>query len=217
MEAYLKLSKADQERYLSLPEDQRKEMLAPLIAEIENQQAVSKQSDAELKAKIPDLKPGETVKLSDGTSYKRNSDMTLTKRSLDAPTRTYVTTTYSADSSTILSQDIPSKIKLNGNKYVPTHVTYKNGKPDCQDTDFTDIQRNSISNSAPSSSLLGLMRSKQNYSSQVFNDNKGNALVTFKDGKYFDKKGKEIDQFKAMDILDKALDKNQLGHLIQNF
>lgn len=48
-------------------------------------------------------------------------------------------------------------------------------------------------------------------------DKSGNVLVEYKNGKFFDAKGKEIHEDKIVDLLNKAKDKNNLARIVQNF
>lgn len=56
-----------------------------------------------------------------------------------------------------------------------------------------------------------------NVSSTKIVDKSGNVLVEYKNGKFFDAKGKEIHEDKIVDLLNKAKDKNNLARIVQNF
>ena len=56
-----------------------------------------------------------------------------------------------------------------------------------------------------------------NVSSTKIVDKSGNVLVEYRNGKFFDAKGKEIHEDKIVDLLNKANDKNNLARIVQNF
>ena len=56
-----------------------------------------------------------------------------------------------------------------------------------------------------------------NVSSTKIVDKSGNVLVEYKNGKFFDAKGKEIHEDKIVDLLNKANDKQNIARIVQNF
>lgn len=48
-------------------------------------------------------------------------------------------------------------------------------------------------------------------------DKSGKVLVEYKNGKFFDAKGKEIHEDKIVDLLNKANDKQNIARIVQNF
>ncbi len=63
--------------------------------------------------------------------------------------------------------------------------------------------------------IYGTIRESGKFPEQTFKDTNGDVLVSFKDGKWFNEKGKEISREKAYKIMDKAKEANDIGEFVQ--
>lgn len=185
----------------------------------------------EVENMIANLKPGEEFKyietlrgsdfyIENSVFWTRQQDNTLIKNlfTFDG----YLNTHYEADGKTLISKQVPFYgFTLKNCEHLISTTHYETGKPVYNDLDLTGVDMDktnfSISYDAGIKFLNIMKIGQQTYSSQIYNDNKGEVLVKLENGKYFDKKGKEIDATKAEEIIAKAFDKNQMGHFIQNY
>lgn len=108
-------------------------------------------------------------------------------------------------------------------KNIPSQLNYVDDKLNSRDIDISNselfadrstgwklrdyIKKNSIM----------IDNKEYNVSSTKIVDKSGNVLVEYKNGKFFDAKGKEIHEDKIVDLLNKAKDKNNLARIVQNF
>ncbi len=189
----------------------------------------------EVENMIANLKPGEKFKYQAKSSFSgdnlrfseskpvlwtRQQDNTLIKSELSFDGK--LNTHYEADGKTLISKQAPLYgFTLKNRKHLISTTHYKTGKPVYNDLDLTGVDMDktnfAFSYDAGIKFLNIMKKGQQTYSSQIYNDNKGEVLVKLENGKYFDKKGKEIDAAKAEKIIAKAFDKNQMGHFIQNY
>ena len=156
---------------------------------------------------------------------------------------TCVKSHYNADHTTLISQEVPTEMALpsidaaRGSNYVST-INYDNGKPTTLVTDISDIENKTDNGwsthgkADPITQLLDSVELESNLDKRrtenlekdyditksgnvVFKDKKGNVILSFKDGVYYDKKGKEIDRggenSGAWKILYKAHNKGDLA------
>lgn len=203
---------------------------------------VKQYTPEEIQNKIDNLKPGQTFEHSrksvvdwgsgsrveqKSITWQRNDDNTLTKIDSEFSQGRFnsLRTNYEADGKTKISEEVINRdINSYGGrdvKPVKSVINYKDGAKETRVTDFSDKNAMNVlskQTNMPATTILHAFRKNaDDYSSQVVNNKKGEALVTYKDGKYFDKKGKEIDSDKANNILEKAFNKKQLGQMIQNY
>ncbi len=199
----------------------------------------------EINAKIADLKPGEEFKYQYSSGYslgsssfheskpikwKREDDGTLTKTTREfvyADNGTVVLNLsehYSADGKTLLDKDTNAK-SLVCAKELKSTIHYQNGKTTDITTDLTNVDKHLLKRGLYGSydSASRLLSSLTNqakidsdkFSSQEFRNTDGESVVIFKDNKFFNEKGKEIDFDKAHKILSKLNESGKLGSLVQ--
>lgn len=155
--------------------------------------------------------------------WTRNSDNTLTKQEQlfsEVPEgyngKTTLETHYAPDGKTKLSEE---KTNVIGNtRYVSTEI-YKGGKRDSIITNFANAVENVSGDSTTSGAqyVKYLKNNAGQFSSNEISDRNGNTLLTFKDGKFFDKKGVEMDEAAACKIIEHAKNNNTLGNLVQTY
>ncbi len=191
-------------------------------------------TNQEIKASVDNLKPGEQFTYYNNSNisgknsslavvWTRNEDNTLTRTEqlfTEVPEnydgKTTLTTNYASDGKTKLSEERTNVI---GNtRYISTE-NYEKGKRSSIVTNFADAVENVENASATSSSqcIKYLKDNAGQFKSNVFNDSNGNVLLTFKDGKFYNAKGAEIDENNASAILENARNKNMLGNLVQTY
>lgn len=106
---------------------------------------------------------------------------------------------------------------------IPSQLNYVDNKLNSQDIDISNIELDGdrdtgkrlkdylVRNSIP------IDNKEYNVFSTKIVDKSGKVLVEYKNGKFFDAKGKEIHEDKIKDLLYKAQDKNNLARIVQNF
>lgn len=192
---------------------------------------------------IKNLKPGESysymhkesLNWTTGQSYtetpitwKREEDSTLTKTTRefvnDGRYRKIVNLSehYSSDGKELLSADVVGGLPFA--KTLIASESYENGKPVTRNTDLTNLnERLGGTQIGLGDPVTRMLRSVERvgmtnkYELQEFKDNDGKTIISFKDGNFYNAKGKEIDMNKAWDILDKSNTKGKLASLIQNY
>jgi len=164
--------------------------------------------------------------------WKRETDGTLTNivpefsnDSNNRPIILRLATSYAADGKTVLSKEFAAD-SLPLAKELKSVAKYENGKPTNLTTDLTNLdkdlrklRRESSSNTPVGRVLSSLVwqpvRHSSTFSTQEFKDTNGNAVVTYRDGEFFNQKGKKISFDKANKILSKLYEANQLSSLVQ--
>lgn len=234
---------------------QYKEDEAPAVDTPDNKTPVSQEKSKpksytkeDIENNIKNLKPGESFTYNSKKSYnwgfgssyeeknitwKREDDGTLVKieptfvpTSSGRETVQDLSTHYSADGKTIVSEDVTGKFKFA--KELKSTKHYENEKLSTLTTDLTNIDKkieksSYIGNSDPIIRVLSSItkqvqnHEKNPFSVQEFKDTSGNSVVSFKDGKFYNDKGKEISYEKAHKILSKLKEKNELGTLVQSY
>lgn len=114
-------------------------------------------------------------------------------------------------------------LKQKDGRNIPTRLNYVNNQLSNRDIDISNIEvRSSHSTGWNLRDYLknnqAMIDNKQyKISSTKIEDKSGKVLVEFKNGKFYDAKGKEIPESKIADILNKANDKHNLARIVQNF
>ena len=170
-------------------------------------------------------------------TWTRENDNTLTKTVVDnslydsaGKTLTLdLSTHYSPDGNTILSKEQQSNLSF-AKSLISVRDYDENGNPgNILTTDLTNLDSKLANDRSIQSANFGpnvtvdsisrvlssLDGQSNTFEVQEFKDTSGNSVVTFKDGKYYDAKGKEIDFDKAFDILNNLKEKNELASLTQ--
>lgn len=188
-----------------------------------------KLSEEQIKQKIKDLKPGESFPYvhtveSKGEGYsssytqkitwKRNDDGTLTcsyYEGVSQPTR--VIDNYNENGQKV------STVKTNSkNPYQNMTINYgANGAISDRTIDLSSLPTSS--NTSSMSKEYDLMRylknNQRSYSSQTITNQKGETMLTYKEGKFYKPDGKEISSDKALSMIEKAIDKGKISTVRQ--
>ena len=183
----------------------------------------------EINGNINNLKPGEsytyTQTINTGMGYSqgpvtwtRNEDGTLTRteKSANFSTRRFDTlnTVYSEDRSKVISQD--TQEHMFGMQTVVSNLYDDAGNIKSQSIDLQSILNSKRgSYMMPSDFTSTTTRGAGKYAEQTFKNTDGEVLLTYKDGQWFNEKGKEISDSKAYKIMDKALEAKNLGELVR--
>lgn len=108
-------------------------------------------------------------------------------------------------------------------KNIPSQLNYVDDKLNSRDIDisnselFADRSTGWKLRDYLKKNSIMIDNKEYNVSSTKIVDKSGNVLVEYKNGKFFDAKGKEIHEDKIVDLLNKAKDKNNLARIVQNF
>lgn len=169
--------------------------------------------------------------------FRRNNDGTLTKNFTDFAIVNkrfnQIEENYSADGKTLLSRkSITGAKELKG---ASTTIEYNNGKPTTSVTDLRDLskinydflyraEKRIFREINPGTGFINKtagqkVSAKDNsiYSSKELKNSNGEVVLTYKDGKYYNKKGKEISEDKAYNLVEKLVKNNDLSELVQNY
>ena len=200
----------------------------------------------EINAKIKSLKPGESysyqlktsVSWGSGSNYEskpitwtRNEDGTLTKTVPDfvhvkgkTLTNNY-STTYTSDGKTVILYEQMPEGLYHMQEIVSTRH-FENGKATHLSTDLSNLDQTLIkdttTNATPVAKLMSSLKqqapaTQAKFSNQEIKNSNGETVVTYKDGKFFNAKGNEINYGKAAKIINELYKNNELGSLIQTF
>ena len=108
-------------------------------------------------------------------------------------------------------------------KNIPSQLNYVDDKLNSRDIDISNSELYAdrstgwkLRDYLKKNSIM-IDNKEYNVSSTKIVDKSGNVLVEYKNGKFFDAKGKEIHEDKIVDLLNKAKDKNNLARIVQNF
>lgn len=106
---------------------------------------------------------------------------------------------------------------------IPSQLNYVDNKLSSRDIDISNIELYSSQSAGwnlrdylKKNSIM-IDNKEYNVSSTKIVDKSGNVLVEYKNGKFFDAKGKEIHEDKIVDLLNKANDKQNIARIVQNF
>lgn len=108
-------------------------------------------------------------------------------------------------------------------KNIPSQLNYVDDKLNSRDIDisnselFADRSTGWKLRDYLKKNSIMIDNKEYNVSSTKIVDKSGNVLVEYRNGKFFDAKGKEIHEDKIVDLLNKAKDKNNLARIVQNF
>ncbi len=106
---------------------------------------------------------------------------------------------------------------------IPSQLNYVDNKLNSQDIDISNIELDGDRDTGKclkdylEKNSISVDNKEYNVSSTKIVDKSGKVLVEYKNGKFFDAKGKEIHEDKIEDLLYKAKDKNNLARIVQNF
>lgn len=167
---------------------------------------------------------GENIKLPDNITaeYGKNGKMTFKLNGRICNSNFARVAIMRANSEAKGLDDGQRIVTISGKK-LPSQINYVDNKLNSRDIDISNselfadrstgwklrdyIKKNSIM----------IDNKEYNVSSTKIVDKSGNVLVEYKNGKFFDAKGKEIHEDKIVDLLNKAKDKNNLARIVQNF
>ena len=183
----------------------------------------------EINTSITNLKPGEsytyTQTINTGMGYTQgpvtwtrneNGTLTRTEKSANFSTRRFDTlnTVYSEDRSRIISQDTHEY--MFGTQTVASNLYDDAGNIKSQSIDMQGILTSKRGNYLmPSDITSTTTRNAGKYAEQTFKNTDGEVLLTYKDGQWFNEKGREISDNKAYKIMDKALEAKNLGEFVR--
>lgn len=180
---------------------------------------------------------GENIKLPDNITaeYGKNGKMTFKLNGRECPenfARVAIMRANSTDKNPQIKNldDGQRGIQIagfrppKGKRSIPTQLNYENNQLNNRDIDISNMKldRGSFSLGWKLRDFLKnnqtmIDKKQYNISSTKVEDKSGKVLVEFKDGKFYDAKGKEISEWDIIDILNKADDKHNLARIVQNF
>lgn len=190
-------------------------------------------SNEDIDGKVAALKPGETFQytrsisgssgsgsfqMSTTVSWTRGDDGKLTCSYFDLD-NTIVTETYDESGSQKISETRKAQQKRNsyisGDLFKNTTTNFgENGEVKERSVDLTNMY-NSLASFPSNEIRVFLERNKKHYPTQTVRNDAGEAILTLKDGEYYNSKGKKVDADKAHDILYKAYKKGQITDINQ--
>ena len=106
---------------------------------------------------------------------------------------------------------------------IPSQLNYVDNKLNSQDIDISNIELSNYNHTGEAlrdylkKNSIPIDNKEYNVSSTKIVDKSGKVLVEYKNGKFFDAKGKEVHEDKIKDILYNAKNKNNLARIVQNF
>lgn len=184
---------------------------------------------------------GENIKLPDNITaeYGKNGKMTFKLNGRVCPenfARVAIMRANSTDKNPQIKNldDGQRGIKIDGfrppkgKRSIPTQLNYENNQLNNRTIDIlgmevdTKIMQKTLN---LGKNLRDYLKNNQatidnkqyHISSTKVEDKSGKVLLEFKDGKFYDAKGKEISEFDIIDILNKANGKHNLARIVQNF
>lgn len=140
---------------------------------------------------------------------------------------------YSADGKTILQEKTVKNYRFS--RGLDTTIKYSDSKKESETIDLKDLNKcNTLGFMTPGGQLfstitpkfsygdksLAQKREDENnatYASKELKNSQGEVVLTYKDGKFYNKKGKEISDDKACDLVFKLVEKNDVSELVQNY
>lgn len=171
-------------------------------------------------------------------TWTRNEDNTLTKMTPDFKIDGdfgALTEKYTSDGKELISKTKLGAIYLTKGLYTTTE--YSNSKPVKETTYLKDMQRIKISqgNLPHAEKILGIMSPElriykndkfknnaisidnQTFASKELKNLKGETILTYKDGKFFNNKNEETDYEQAKKIINEQIENNDLSELVKNY
>jgi len=147
-------------------------------------------------------------------TWQRNDDGTLTCNSPDYRGKPSITH-YNNDGTVKLDSTTYEQFSGTSN-YIKTSTVYKEGKISTKTQDLSGLGDIRSAHTVPS--MLRTHMSRQQGAQDVsIQDSEGNNILSYKDGKFYNKKGKEVDSSKAYDILAKYEKRGELSKLVANY
>ena len=171
-------------------------------------------------------------------TWTRNEDNTLTKMTPDFKIDGdfgALTEKYTSDGKELISKTKLGAIYLTKGLYTTTE--YSNSKPVKETTYLKDMQKIKISqgNLPHAEKILGIMSPElriykndkfknnaisidnQTFASKELKNLKGETILTYKDGKFFNNKNEETDYEQAKKIINEQIENNDLSELVKNY
>lgn len=198
-------------------------------AEAPDKKTPSKLTQEQINEKIAHLKNGESFSYrntidqtyANGSfhmertiTWQRNDDGSLTCNSPDYRGKPSITH-YNNDGTVKLDSTTYEQF-LGTSNYIKTSTVYKEGKISTKTQDLSGLGDIRSAHTVPS--MLRTHMSRQQGAQDVsIKDSEGNNILSYKDGKFYNKKGKEVDSSKAYDILAKYEKRGELSKLVANY
>lgn len=167
---------------------------------------------------------GENIKLPDNITaeYGKNGKMTFKLNGRICNSNFARVAIMRANSEAKGLDDGQRSVTISG-KTLPSQLNYVDNKLNSRDIDISNSELYADKSTGwklrdylKKNSIM-IDNKEYNVSSTKIVDKSGNVLVEYKNGKFFDAKGKEIHEDKIVDLLNKANDKNNLARIVQNF
>lgn len=153
---------------------------------------------------------------SKNVTWTRNDDGTLQMTTLDmigTKKGVKLTTIYNSDKTQKISEDV-----INRDLGLVSTVHYdSNGKKKDMTTDLSKLSEKGSSYSKEVRIVKEMQKNGRSFSSTQVNDSQGNPILVFKNNTWYNAKGKEIDEDKATDIMEKYVNKDNVGELVNTF
>lgn len=167
---------------------------------------------------------GENIKLPDNITaeYGKNGKMTF-KLNGRICNSNFARVAIMRANSKAKGLDDGQRIVTISEKNIPSQLNYVDDKLNSRDIDisnselFADRSTGWKLRDYLKKNSIMIDNKEYNVSSTKIVDKSGNVLVEYKNGKFFDAKGKEIHEDKIVDLLNKANDKQNLARIVQNF
>ena len=190
---------------------------------VPNDNSRKKLTEEQLKQKVDNLKPGESFTYQrtisgqgyiekSSVKYIRNKDGTLSLVTYELNDKKIIplTTTYSQDGKRKSSQAISTK-------YQGAIVTSECGDDGNVSSKTTDLSNFQTTGSSLQYRLVEGLPKNRKATEQTVKSKDGQILVTYKNGQFYNAKGKVINDYKAYKILEKANNKNEITQLVEQY
>lgn len=167
---------------------------------------------------------GENIKLPDNITaeYGKNGKMTFKLNGRICNSNFARVAIMRANSEAKGLDDGQRSVTISG-KSIPSQLNYVDNQLNSRDIDISNSELYADKSTGwklrdylKKNSIM-IDNKEYNVSSTKIVDKSGNVLVEYRNGKFFDAKGKEIHEDKIVDLLNKANDKNNLARIVQNF
>lgn len=167
---------------------------------------------------------GENIKLPDNITaeYGKNGKMTFKLNGREC-SENFARVAIMRANSEVKGLDDGQRSVTISDKNIPSQLNYVDNKLSSRDIDISNSELYADKSTGwklrdylKKNSIM-IDNKEYNVSSTKIVDKSGNVLVEYKNGKFFDAKGKEIHEDKIVDLLNKAKDKNNLARIVQNF
>ena len=173
---------------------------------------------------------GENIKLPDNITaeYGKNGKMTFKLNGRICNSNFARVAIMRANSKAKGLDDSQRSVTIKGLKdkrltEIPSQLNYVDNKLNSQDIDISNIELSNYNHTGEAlrdylkKNSIPIDNKEYNVSSTKIVDKSGKVLVEYKNGKFFDAKGKEVHEDKIKDILYNAKNKNNLARIVQNF